>query len=62
MATLGQTTVTISIEEFGRVLEKAAQMGIDSAPTAVELTAKGIAGTIIMETLVQVRPHTSTRG
>ena len=55
MATIGQTGVVIDLEEFGRALEKAAAAGIAAGEqgTAVELTAKGIAGTVIMETLVQ---------
>lgn len=66
MATIGQTGsgllgVVIDIEELGRILEKAAQMGIEAVETGtvVGLTAKGIAGTVIMETLVQ-RPQNHT--
>lgn len=58
MATIGQTGVVIDLNEFGATLERAAKLGIEAGVkgTAVELTAKGIAGTVLMETVAQSKP------
>lgn len=55
MATIGQTGVVIELEEYARALERAAHLGVEAgkAGTAVELTAKGIAGTVLLETVAQ---------
>ena len=57
METVGKQFVTMTLEEFAKALERAASMGVEAGPTAVDLTATGIAGTIIMETVIVSRPQ-----
>lgn len=51
MTTIGETTVTVTIENLAVLLTTAAELGIDaqSKGTVVSNTALGIAGTLIID-------------